>query len=193
VVTNIFKDVRHSTFFLSRMLRNGGTRWRSTLGTALQTGRSRDRFPMVSFEFFMDSSSGRNMALGSTKPLTETSKKLGKAVPLQAWTGPEAPRFQDNRHMKVVRSAVCTGRLYPPGIIPGTHFFCGPGSTVDIATDYGLDGPGIECRWGRDFSHSSRPVHPASFTMGTGSVPEVKRPGRGADHPPPPSAKVGNE
>ena len=35
----------------------------------------------------------------------------------------EAPRFQDNRHMKVVRlSALSTGRLYPPGIIPGTHF-----------------------------------------------------------------------
>ena len=23
----------------------------------------------------------------------------------------------------------------------------------DIATQYGLDGPGIECRWGRHFSH----------------------------------------
>jgi hypothetical protein len=34
----------------------------------------------------------------------------------------EVPRFQDNRHMKVVRlSALCTGRLYPPGNIPGTH------------------------------------------------------------------------
>jgi hypothetical protein len=29
--------------------------------------------------------------------------------------------------------------------------------------------------------------------MGTGSFPGVKRPGRGADHPPSPSAKVGNE
>ena len=28
---------------------------------------------------------------------------------------------------------------------------CGPGSIVDIATGYGLDGPGIESRWGRDF------------------------------------------
>ena len=28
-------------------------------------------------------------------------------------------------------------------------------------------------------------VHPASCTMGTGSFPGVKRPGRGADHPPP--------
>jgi hypothetical protein len=27
----------------------------------------------------------------------------------------------------------------------------GPGSSVGIATDYRLDGPGIESRWGRDF------------------------------------------
>jgi len=40
----------------------------------------------------------------------------GKAIPLQAWTGPEdsrrlrLPTFQDNRHMKVVRlSALRTG------------------------------------------------------------------------------------
>ena len=35
----------------------------------------------------------------------------------------EAPRFQDSRHMNVVRlSAVRTGPLYPPGNIPGAHF-----------------------------------------------------------------------
>jgi hypothetical protein len=34
----------------------------------------------------------------------------------------------------------------------------GPGSSVGIGTDYGLDGPGIESRWGRDFSHTSRPA-----------------------------------
>ena len=46
-----------------------------------------------------------------------------KAIPLQASKGPEAPRFQDNRHMKVVRlSALRTGRLYFPGNIPGSHF-----------------------------------------------------------------------
>jgi len=27
-------------------------------------------------------------------------------------------------------------------------------------------------------------AHPAFYTMGTGPLPEVKRPGRGADHPP---------
>ena len=35
----------------------------------------------------------------------------------------EAPRFHDIRHMKVKRlSALRTGRLYPAGNIPGTHF-----------------------------------------------------------------------
>jgi hypothetical protein len=33
-----------------------------------------------------------------------------------------------------------------------------PGSSGGIATGYGLDGPGIEFRWGRDFLHLSRPA-----------------------------------
>jgi hypothetical protein len=36
-------------------------------------------------------------------------------------------------------------------------------------------------------------AHPASCTMGTGSFPGVKRPGSGADHPPPSSAEVKKE
>jgi hypothetical protein len=35
---------------------------------------------------------------------------------------------------------------------------CDPGSVVGIATGYGLDGPGIESQWGRDFPHLSRPA-----------------------------------
>ena len=35
---------------------------------------------------------------------------------------------------------------------------CGSGSSVGIATGYGLDGPGIKSRWGRDFPHLSRPA-----------------------------------
>jgi hypothetical protein len=34
----------------------------------------------------------------------------------------------------------------------------GPSSVVSIATAYGLDGLGIESRWGRDFPHLSRPA-----------------------------------
>jgi hypothetical protein len=29
---------------------------------------------------------------------------------------------------------------------------------VGIATRYGMDGPAIEARWGRDFPHPSRPT-----------------------------------
>jgi hypothetical protein len=71
-----------------------------------------------------------------------------------------------------------------------------PGSSVGIATGYGLGGPGIESRWGaRFFTHvQTGPVtHPASCTMGTGSFSGVKRPGRGAEHPPPSSAEVTKE
>ena len=53
----------------------------------------------------------------------------GKAIPLQAWTGPESsrrlrlPDFKTIGTKKVVRLSVLhTGRLYPPGNIPGTHF-----------------------------------------------------------------------
>ena len=37
--------------------------------------------------------------------------------------------------------------------------YVGRDSSVGIATGYGLDGPGIESRWGvRDFPHLSRPA-----------------------------------
>jgi hypothetical protein len=35
---------------------------------------------------------------------------------------------------------------------------CGTGSVVGIVTGYGLDGPGIESQWGRNFPHLSRPA-----------------------------------
>ena len=72
--------------------------------------------------------------LKANKPVLETIRHprqwiKGKAIPLQAWTGPEGssrlrlPRFRDNRHTKVVRlSALRTGRLYSSGNIPDTHY-----------------------------------------------------------------------
>ena len=55
-------------------------------------------------------------------------------------------------------------------------YIYGPGSSVSIATDYGLDGPGTESRWGRDIPpvQTGPGNHPASCTMGTGSFPGVK-------------------
>ena len=38
-------------------------------------------------------------------------------------------------------------------------------------------------------SRSAMGAHPASYTMGTGSFPGLKRPGRGVDHPSPSSVK----
>ena len=71
--------------------------------------------------------------------------------------------------------------------------FVGPDSSVGVATGYGLDGPGIESRWGARFSAAVQTgpgAHPASCTAGTWSFPGIKRPARGVDHPPPYSAKV---
>jgi hypothetical protein len=38
------------------------------------------------------------------------------------------------------------------------NIVCGPGSSVGLAADYWLDGPGIEFWWGRAFPHSSWPA-----------------------------------
>ena len=37
---------------------------------------------------------------------------------------------------------------------------CGAGSSIDIATDYGLDGPGIESLWGEIFRPSRAALGP---------------------------------
>jgi hypothetical protein len=78
--------------------------------------------------------------------------------------------------------------------IKGLYMFrVGAGSSVGIATGYGLDGPGIESRGGGRFSahvQTGPGAHPASCTMGTGSFPGVKRPGRDADPSLPSSADV---
>ena len=51
------------------------------------------------------------------------------------------------------------------------------GSAVDIATGYGLEGPGIESRWEARYSapvQTGPGAQPSSSTMGTGSFPGVK-------------------
>jgi hypothetical protein len=72
-----------------------------------------------------------------------------------------------------------------------------------IVSDYGLDDRAIEVRspaGAKDFSsnlfvQTASGAHPASCTMGTGGpIPGGKaRPGRDADHSPPPNAEVVNE
>ena len=70
---------------------------------------------------------------------------------------------------------------------------CGPGSSVGIATGYGLGGPGIESRWGEIFrTCPDRPWGPPILLYnGYRVFPGGKaRPGRDADPSPPASAVV---
>jgi hypothetical protein len=76
------------------------------------------------------------------------------------------------------------------------YYYGGPGSLVGIVTDYGLDGPGIQSRWGRDFPRLSRPAlgptqPPAQWVPCLS--PGVKCAGRAADHSLPSSAEVTEE
>jgi hypothetical protein len=69
----------------------------------------------------------------------------------------------------------------------------GSGSSIGIATGYGLDGPGIESRWGEIFRNwPDRPWGPRSLLYNRYPVFQGvrKRPGRDADPSPPSSAEV---
>jgi hypothetical protein len=70
----------------------------------------------------------------------------------------------------------------------GSASVCGPDSSVGIATDSGDLIP-VGAKF---FAHvqTDPGAHPASCTMGTGSFPGVKLPGRGADHPPLPAPRL---
>ena len=71
----------------------------------------------------------------------------------------------------------------------------GPGSVVGTATAYGLDGLGIESRWGEIFRTSpDRPWGPPSLLYNGYRVFPVGKllPGRDADPSPPSSAEVKN-
>ena len=74
-----------------------------------------------------------------------------------------------------------------------TDIKIGPGSSVGIATGYGLDGRGIDSWLGRDYPHLSRPVlgstqPPVQWVPGLSWGKQ--RPGRDVDPSPPSSAVV---
>ena len=72
---------------------------------------------------------------------------------------------------------------------------CGPGSSVGIATDYGLDGPGSNPGGDEIFCPSRPALEPNSLLQnGYRVFPGGKvRPGRTADHSPPSRAAVMEE
>ena len=68
-----------------------------------------------------------------------TRTALGRITPIYDMSRPSHPiRFY------LIALIVCDSR--------------GRGSSIGIATNYGLEGPGIEARWGRDFPHLPRPA-----------------------------------
>jgi hypothetical protein len=69
---------------------------------------------------------------------------------------------------------------------PAVKLVVGRDSSVGIAIRYGLDGPGIETRRGRDFPHLSTPaLGPPSllYNWYRGFLGGKERPGRSVDHP----------
>jgi hypothetical protein len=70
----------------------------------------------------------------------------------------------------------------------------GRNSVVNIATSYGMDGPGIESRWGKSFRirpHRLCPPPPnLLYNWYRVSFPGIKRPARGVNHPPTSRAEV---
>jgi hypothetical protein len=72
-----------------------------------------------------------------------------------------------------------------PGWVPRILFKVGWGSVVGIATTLRAGRSGdripVEARFSASVQRGPR-AHPASRTMGTGSFPRVKQPGRGASH-----------
>jgi hypothetical protein len=76
------------------------------------------------------------------------------------------------------------------------YILSGPGSSVDIATGYGLDGPGIESRWEGEIFRicPDRPWGPIQPPVQwiPGFSRGKERPGRDAD-PSPPSSAAGHK
>ena len=115
-----------------------------------------------------------NVAVGPTRPLSS------------GYTAGGPWHCSIDLHLKSTRNAWIS-TFTPPHI-----FSAGPGSSVGIATDYGLDGPGSNPGGDEIF-------RPSRLALGP-TQPPVKwvpglfrgkvRPGRAADHSPPSSAAV---
>jgi len=104
-----------------------GTRWPVFFGTAIETDRGFDyRWGHWNFYILFIIPSHSTMAVASNQPLTEVGKS--KAVPIQAWSGPEGS--SKLRFPEFMTTAQEGGKLVrlthrpplPPGNATGTHF-----------------------------------------------------------------------
>jgi hypothetical protein len=128
--------------------------------------------------------------LGGSQSRYRCGSEKEKFLPLPG-TEPQSFSPQQSRNAGISAQTNETVTFY------FTHSYeCGPSSSVGIVTDYGLDGPGIESRWGEIFR--TCPDRPWGLSRllynGYRLFPGSKvRPGRAADHSPPSSAEVMEE
>ena len=116
--------------------------------------------------------------------LTKFGQLTNASLLLQATLSPHKHKYTHTHTHKNI------GRL---SLLVTSYIKCGPGSSVGVATDYGLDGPGSNPSGDEIFRPSrpalgptQSPVHNAYRVFPDGKV----RPGRAADHSPPSSAAV---
>jgi hypothetical protein len=76
----------------------------------------------------------------------------------QGCTNPELLNLYDAAQCLWVRDMEPASCQFSGVFCGGSYILGGSGSVVGIATGYGLDGPGIESQWERDFSQLSRPA-----------------------------------
>ena len=80
------------------------------------------------------------------------------SVPCRRFTASKrSQNLRGSRNLGKIIGQISRPRFHLP--LLGWIYMCsGSGSVVGIATGCGLDGPGIESRWGWDFPHLSRPA-----------------------------------
>ena len=95
--------------------------------------------------------------------------------------------YVEQAHTKLHFTSNRNENMFQNQYISLYRYHVGRDSSVGRATRYGLDGLGIKSRCGQDFLHLSRPAlgpsqPPVQWVPGIFRA--VRRPGRGADHPP---------
>ena len=155
------------------------TRWRPSLMYWATSRKVTGSFPDgITGIFHWHNPYGRTMSLGLTQPLTETSTSnvsLGGKGVLCVWLT-KVTTFMCQLFWNMGASTswnpqglsrpvmgvlyLLTFNLFPFRLMLCNMVYrhVGRCSSFGIATGYGLDGPGIESRWGRDFPHLSRPA-----------------------------------
>jgi len=99
------------------------------------------------------SSTGMPFILGTRTFGNSTTKNGGPAIDVSQLSSMKDPTVHRWKvaflYVLVLYSFICYYKVnHFPSVL---MYYCGPGSSIGIATDYGLDGPGIEFRWRRDF------------------------------------------